>query len=487
MYAQTIPVVVEETTLIERAKSKVLAPSTEIMTGGSAAHHHHVRVVARIRPLSQSEQERGSKETITSLQDPSTPANGEEPEIIETNGHGNKRWFELDAVFDPHSTQEQVYEKSGARRAVCDDIFKGYNATILAYGQTGSGKTHTMGTAVRGDGSTQVQEGDGMIPRACIDLFENVSQKCDGNARVELSYLEIYNEEVRDLLSPADNHGALKIRETLQGEVYVSGLTSKQVLNPNDIGKLMEQASKKRVVASTAMNAVSSRSHAICTLRISGVIESDSEVDKFTSKLTLVDLAGSERIKKTGAQGSRRQEGISINKGLFVLGQVVSALSGSSKTRPPYRESKLTRLLQDSLGGNSRTIMVACVSPADFNIEESINTLRYATSARKIKSNATRNIVKNISPEEAAALRRENQLLKNEVLELRETVKRLTQSGIRMDSEKSMDLSVNTSRDDVRILMQLGFQFRVCVLPSLNSMFLVIHTGLCHCDSAELG
>ena len=433
----------------------------KIMTGGGGSSHH-VRVVARIRPLSQSEQERGSKETISSMQDSSNHSEGE-PELIETNGHGNKRWFELDAVFDADSTQEKVYEKSGARRAVCDDIFKGYNATILAYGQTGSGKTHTMGTAVRGDGNTEVQEGDGMIPRACIDLFDNVSRKCDGNAQVELSYLEIYNEEVRDLLSSTEN-ASLKIRENLNGEVYVSGLTAKQVSCPNDIGQLMEEASKKRVVGSTAMNAVSSRSHAICTLRISGMIESDSQVDKFTSKLTLVDLAGSERIKKTGAQGNRRQEGISINKGLFVLGQVVSALSGSSKTRPPYRESKLTRLLQDSLGGNSRTIMVACVSPADFNIEESINTLRYATSARKIKSNATRNIVKNISPEEAAALRRENQLLKNEVAELRETVKRLTQSGLRMDSVTSLDLSINASRDDVRTLSSDHLLLRLLVV-----------------------
>jgi len=267
------------------------------MTGSLSSAHHHVRVVARIRPLSQSEQERGSKETITSMQDENSFSN-EEPELIETNGGGNKRWFELDAVFDPLSTQELVYCKSGARNAVCDDIFKGYNATILAYGQTGSGKTHTMGTAVRGDGTTRVEEGDGMIPRACIDLFENVQQKCDGNARVELSYLEIYNEEIRDLLSPTDNHASLKIRETLNGEVYVSGLTSKPVMSPNDVGKLMEEASKKRVVASTAMNAVSSRSHAICTLRISGVIESNSEIDKFTSKLTLVDLAGTYFIRR---------------------------------------------------------------------------------------------------------------------------------------------------------------------------------------------
>ena len=287
-----------------------------------------------------------------------------------------------------------------------------------------------MGTAVRG---TEVTEMDGMIPRCCVDLFDCIAEKCDGNAKVELSYLEIYNEEIRDLLT--EDEKPLKIRETLDGEVYVSGLESRVVCSPEDIGKYMEEAANRRVVAATAMNAVSSRSHAICTLNISGVVETADGSDKFSSKLTLVDLAGSERIKKTGAVGNRRQEGININKGLFILGQVVSALSekgkgGKLKRKPPYRDSKLTRLLQDSLGGNSRTIMVACVSPADYNIDESINTLRYATSARNIKNSATRNLVKNISPEEAAKLQRENQLLKQQVKELQETVKRLTDQGM---------------------------------------------------------
>lgn len=285
-----------------------------------------------------------------------------------------------------------------------------------------------MGTAAHG---TEVGEMDGMIPRACRDLFDAINEKCDGNAKVELSYLEIYNEEIRDLMSTTDT--PLKIRETLDGEVYVSGLQSKPVTSPADIGQYMEEASTRRVVASTAMNAVSSRSHAICTLRVSGVIEGVDGTDKFSSKLTLVDLAGSERIKKTGAQGNRRQEGININKGLFILGQVVSALAEQHKKikrKPPYRDSKLTRLLQDSLGGNSRTIMVACVSPADYNIDESINTLRYATSARNIKNTATRNLVKNISPEEAAKLQRENQLLKQQVKELQESLKKMSDNNV---------------------------------------------------------
>eukprot|EP00536_Pseudo-nitzschia_multiseries_P010337 jgi/Psemu1/202996/e_gw1.311.31.1 len=356
-----------------------------------APQSSNVRVVARIRPLAKYELENGSKKIVTSL--PNMNAKvleiPKEPEVLEVRPEGaEKRWFELDAVLDGNSTQEEAYVKAGARQAVTEDLFRGFNCTILAYGQTGAGKTYSMGSAA--GTSMDIGEHDGIIPRACVDLFSQISQRCDGNAQVELSYLEIYNEEMRDLLADASGKNGkvkeMKVRETLNGEVYVSGLSSRPVESPKAIGDLMEEASKKRVVASTKMNAVSSRSHAICVLRIKGVLEDSS---KFQAKLTLVDLAGSERIKKTGAEGGRRKEGININKGLFVLGQVVSALSETRpkyKRKPPYRDSILTRLLQDSLGGNSRTIMVACVSPADFNLDETITTLRYATNARNIKN-----------------------------------------------------------------------------------------------------
>jgi hypothetical protein len=367
-----------------------------------------------------------------------------EPEVLEVHPPDtDKRWFELDAVFDGKSTQESVYIQSGAQNAVQNDIFKGFNCTILAYGQTGSGKTFTMGTA---SGSDQVKETDGVIRRACADLFAMIDKRCDGNARVELSYLEIYNEEIRDLMVPAGgNHEELRIRETLDGQVYVSGLKSMPVSGPREIGKFMEEASQRRVVASTKMNAVSSRSHAICVLKVQGVLEDDT---KFAAKLTLVDLAGSERIKKTGAEGSRRQEGININKGLFVLGQVVSALAEQRpkyKRKPPYRDSKLTRLLQDSLGGNSRTIMVACVSPADFNLDETINTLRYATSARNIMNTATRNVIKALSPEEAAKIQRDNQLLSAQVKELQETILKMSKH---MSSTPSLASTESSEMDE---------------------------------------
>jgi len=258
--------------------------------------------------------------------------------------------------------------------------------------------------------SSVIHERAGIIPRTCHDLFQQIEDKCDGNAEVELSYLEIYNECLHDLLSNDNIDENLRIRETLQGEVFVEGLTSRPVASPLAIGDLMKKGSSRRTVASTSVNEFSSRSHAICVLRIKGLIEAKDGTtsDKFTSKLTLVDLAGSERIKKTGGQGERQKEDIHINKSLFALGQVVAALAENRK--PPYRDSKLTRLLQDSLGGNSRTIMLACTSPAHCNIEESINTLRYATSARSIKNTVQQNIEQNVSHEEAAKLQKKKEM-----------------------------------------------------------------------------
>jgi hypothetical protein len=383
----------------------------------------NVRVVLRVRPLAKYELSKGCKQVVLKVPNVNLEDGG--PEAVQVH-QDEKRFFELDAVMDEDNTQKEVYEKSGAAKAITEDLFKGFNCTILAYGQTGSGKTFTMGTS--SGQSPEIGEFDGVIPRACMDLFVNIMTKCDGNAQVELSYLEVYNEEIRDLMAINGTNKRLRIRETLNGEVYVRGLTAVSVGGPADVGRLMEEASGRRVVASTKMNAVSSRSHAICVLRIKGVLDDV----KFQSKLTLVDLAGSERLGKTEATGDRAKEGISINKGLFVLGQVVGALAEQRpkfKRNPPFRDSKLTRLLQDSLGGNSRTIMIACCSPADFNTEETINTLRYATQARNIKNTATANVIKNISQEEGMKLQRENTLLKQQVAELQETIRKLTENA----------------------------------------------------------
>ena len=311
-------------------------------------------------------------------------------------------------------------------------------------------------------------DGDGIIARAVRDLFLHKSKLKNGDDRVRItmSYLEIYNERAVDLLAESDeeNSGgnpsgaALQVRDSAEG-VVVQNLRHFEVGGPSEVKALMERASARRATGSTNMNAVSSRSHAICTLNVTvgpdvsgGEEEGTNAEDKRNStgsagssgsndgggpgaairaKLTLVDLAGSERAKRTGAEGARLREGININKGLFVLGQVVSALSElgqggvSPKSAPsavshiPYRDSKLTRLLQDSLGGNSRTVMIACVSPAPANVEESVNTLRYAERTRNIKNLAVRNVVSSgCSAAKAAALRRENARLRSDVARL---------------------------------------------------------------------
>ncbi len=258
-------------------------------------------------------------------------------------------------------------------------------------------------------------DNDGVIPRAVDDVFD-IGRKTEGDVQVVLSYMEIYNEEVKDLLS--DNNKPLPVREGIDGEVTVPDLTHKPVSSAKEVADIMKVASAGRKTGRTDMNEGSSRSHAICTMTVT--VEKGGEGgEAVAAKFTMVDLAGSERQKRTGATGERLREGISINKGLFVLGQVVSALSEGGSQHIPYRDSKLTRLLTTSLGGNSRTVMIACVSPADVNLEESCNTLRYAARARNIKNEAVKNVVgKGLGPAEAAKLKRENQMLKLQLLEL---------------------------------------------------------------------
>uniref|UniRef100_A0A8C3KZ74 Kinesin family member 4A n=1 Tax=Chrysolophus pictus TaxID=9089 RepID=A0A8C3KZ74_CHRPC len=267
-----------------------------------------------------------------------------------------------------------------------------YNATVLAYGQTGSGKTYSMGGTY-----TASQEHDpsmGVIPRVIKLLFKEKEQRQDWEFVLKVSYLEIYNEDILDLLcSSRERSSQISIREDPKEGIKIVGLTERNVACAQDTVSCLEQGNNSRTVASTAMNSQSSRSHAIFTICIDQKKKNDKN-SSFHSKLHLVDLAGSERQKKTKAEGDRLKEGININRGLLCLGNVISALGEENKKGGfvPYRDSKLTRLLQDSLGGNSHTLMIACVSPADSNLEETLNTLRYADRARKIKNKPVVNI-----------------------------------------------------------------------------------------------
>ncbi|CAK9016555.1 Kinesin-like protein KIN-4C (AtKINESIN-4C) [Durusdinium trenchii] len=366
-----------------------------------------VRVSVRIRPLMGKEKMERCSECVKPLS---------QTELVMM---GKEKQFTFDNVFGKGSCQQDIYKTNVA--PLVDSLFDGYNATVLAYGQTGSGKTYTMGTST--DSIVDTDESKlGMIPRAMGQIFEVIEEKKEANPGAEfylrVQFLEVYGEDIRDLLDPAGaaEGKTVSIREGDKGEgVQVVNAVEESVKSTPEMLHALERGALCRTTGSTQMNVHSSRSHAIFTIIIEQHLpitedggggdqdgagedaaeatpESSSDEDNVefrTAKFHFVDLAGSERAKRTGATGTRLKEGININKGLLALGNVISALGDETRpkgTHVPYRDSKLTRMLQDSLGGNSRTLMIACVSPADANFEETLNALRYANRARNIKN-----------------------------------------------------------------------------------------------------
>lgn len=258
-------------------------------------------------------------------------------------------------------------------------VTEGYNGTVFAYGQTGCGKSFSM------QGVAKPATQRGIIPRAFEHMFEAIAATANTKFLVHASYLEIYNEEIRDLLG-ADVKKKLELKESNDSGVYVGGLSMHPVHNVSECERIMEKGWKSRAVGATLMNADSSRSHSIFTVYLERVQTDEEDGNIRKGKLNLVDLAGSERQAKTGATGDRLKEATKINLSLSALGNVISALVDGKSKHIPYRDSKLTRLLQDSLGGNTKTLMIACLSPADNNYDESLSTLRYANRAKNIKN-----------------------------------------------------------------------------------------------------
>nr|KAG5694636.1 hypothetical protein BaRGS_014731 [Batillaria attramentaria] len=286
--------------------------------------------------------------------------------------------FTFDGAFFTDSTTEAIY--NDIAYPLVEGVTEGYNGTIFAYGQTGCGKSFSM------QGITDPPTQRGIIPRAFDHIFETVSVAEGCKFLIHAAYLEIYNEEIRDLLGK-DAKAKLDLKEHPEKGVYVSGLSMHPVHNVTECERVMERGWKNRAVGATLMNADSSRSHSIFTIYME-MITTDEEGEEHirVGKLNLVDLAGSERQAKTGATGDRLKEATKINLSLSALGNVISALVDGKSKHIPYRDSKLTRLLQDSLGGNTKTMMVACLSPADNNYEETLSTLRYANRAKNIKN-----------------------------------------------------------------------------------------------------
>lgn len=337
-----------------------------------------VQVAVRIRPQIPRE--------IIDMCRICTRVTPDEPQIT----IGSNKSYTYDYVFDRTDAQDYIYEKCVA--TLVDGSLQGYNATVLAYGQTGSGKTYTMGTGF----DVEVTESQiGIIPRAIQHMFQGIA-KIDAQFKIVAQFIEIYNEDIIDLFDPTptrEDQKRMKIHEDSQGDIHVFGVHQKPIHSVEDALQWLRIGALSRRTASTQMNSQSSRSHAIFSLLIHQQRRKDEEsFEILRSKFHFVDLAGSERMKRTGATGDRAKEGISINCGLLALGNVISAL-GSKKTpqHVPYRDSKLTRLLQDSLGGNSQTLMIACISPSDRDFMETLNTLKYANRAKNIKNKVIQN------------------------------------------------------------------------------------------------
>ncbi|XP_070377982.1 kinesin-like protein KIF13A isoform X1 [Dermacentor albipictus] len=350
-----------------------------------------IKVAVRVRPMNRREVDLGAQCIVEMTEGQTILYNSNKGE-----GRKHPKTFAFDHCFwsfneaDTHfATQEHVYSCLGTD--ILDNAFQGYNACIFAYGQTGSGKSYTMmGTA----------DNKGVIPRLCDSLFERIACSADPSVsyKVEVSYMEIYNERVHDLLDPRGGKQHLKVREHNILGPYVDGLSTLAVSSYEEINNLMTEGNKSRTVAATNMNSESSRSHAVFNITLTCLIRDNASgvTGEKVSKMSLVDLAGSERAVKTGAIGDRLKEGSNINKSLTTLGLVISKLADQSSGKAkdsfvPYRDSVLTWLLKDNLGGNSRTVMVAAISPAADNYEETLSTLRYADRAKRIINHAVVN------------------------------------------------------------------------------------------------
>ncbi|CAG9327700.1 unnamed protein product [Blepharisma stoltei] len=383
-----------------------------------------VKVAVRVRPFNSREKEEGA-ELCVEMRGNTTKVRNKENGTIKEFHYDYSYWSHDGFNEDPttgiltkaspssqYADQQTVFNDIGV--GVLDNAWQGYHCCLFAYGQTGSGKSYSM----VGYGSNK-----GIIPIACEEVFIRISQRASPfiECKVSASMLEIYNEQVQDLLQPPQNRvkGGLKIREDPKKGVFVEGLIEQPCSSYEEISAVLDRGNKSRTVAATQMNATSSRAHTVLTISFTQIFYDEATgkpLNRKQSNINLVDLAGSERAAKTGATGDRLQEGSNINKSLSSLGKVITALAKRSSGQLakgeviPYRESKLTRILQNALGGNSMTTMIAAISPATFNYDETISTLRYADAVKSIKNQA----VVNETPQEKLIreLKEENERLK---------------------------------------------------------------------------
>ncbi|KAM4633657.1 kinesin-like protein KIF13B isoform 2-T2 [Polymixia lowei] len=477
----------------------------------------NVKVAVRVRPMNRREKDLKTK-CVVEMEGNQTLLHPASVNLNKGDARNQPKVFAYDYCFwsvdetqkDKFAGQDVVFQCLG--ESLLDNAFMGYNACIFAYGQTGSGKSYTMmGSA----------EQPGLIPRLCSSLFSRTLKEArEGESfTVEVSYLEIYNEKVRDLLDPKGSRQTLRVREHNVLGPYVDGLSRLAVANYKDVESLMSEGNKSRTVAATNMNEESSRSHAVFNIILTHTLmdmQSGTSGEK-VSKLSLVDLAGSERAAKTGAAGERLKEGSNINKSLSTLGLVISALAdqGAGKNRNkfvPYRDSVLTWLLKDSLGGNSRTAMVATVSPAADNYDETLSTLRYADRAKSIVNHAVVNedpnarIIRELR-EEVEKLR--DQLTEAESMKAPELKERLEESekliqemtvtweeklrkteAIAQERQRQLEsLGISLQSSGIRVVDDKYFLVNLNADPALNELlvyYLKKHTRVGSADSQDI-
>ncbi|XP_061385500.1 kinesin-like protein KIF13B isoform X4 [Danaus plexippus] len=403
-----------------------------------------IKVAVRVRPFNRRELELGTQcvvemdgqQTILQYPQSTHDKDRKQPKTFAFD----HCFFSLEPTLPHFASQKTVFECLG--RDILDNAFDGYNACIFAYGQTGSGKSYTM------MGAPGLDEG-GIIPRLCNALFERIAVQQSPPAltyKVEVSYMEIYNERVHDLLDPETTRRSLRVREHAVLGPYVDGLSQLAVTSFQDIDNLMAEGNKSRTVAATNMNSESSRSHAVFSVVLTQTLcdAATGVTGEKVARLSLVDLAGSERAVKTGAVGDRLKEGSNINKSLTTLGLVISKLADQSSGKNnkdkfvPYRDSVLTWLLKDNLGGNSKTVMVATISPAADNYEETLSTLRYADRAKRIVNHAV------VNEDPNARIIRE---LRQEVEALKEMLKHATGSPVGEDVHEQLAQSEHLMKE----------------------------------------
>ena len=357
-----------------------------------------VKVAVRVRPFNTREKQNDSTSVII------MPGNNQ-TKIIDENGKEKTYTFDhsfwshdgykelengyLEPVEEKYADQKFVYNAVG--KEILDNAWEGYHCCLFAYGQTGSGKSYSM----VGYGANK-----GIVPISCDEIFNRINQNVqpDKKYEIQVSMLEIYNEKVQDLLIDPNKRpqGGLKIRQSTVLGVFVEGLTKYPVTSYDEINRKMEEGYRNRTIGATLMNATSSCAHTIVMIDFRQLTQVGKKTTTKISMINLVDLAGSERLGSTGATGDRLKEGCNINKSLLILGNVINCLAdkaiGKAKNvLPPYRDSALTRILQNALGGNSKTVMICALSPASINYEETLSTLRYADRAKKIQNKAVIN------------------------------------------------------------------------------------------------